>query len=673
MSGYVPTLLEVRATIDGTLTYFDLINGGNGLFLDEWEPSVIQEKGGGVFSDSPMSDGKSLVFERWDNAVENIKVKAKAQTGNGISLELQDLYQLFQMAKSYSKTAWQTNPVYLALRPAGQDNEQYAPIVIGRVPNLSNPVRQPWYKAFTRGGAAIDNLPIIIERGHWLENVPGTGTAIEAIATNTFNSVKYGNCDVSGTDEPTTEDIVFVANKRNEANLTHIYVDDGGSFGSNLIGTVPATLLPATPAVNDALYLGCQTSVTNSGPFSNLVFDIGTAGVGYGASWEYWNGSAWGTFAVLEPVTDLTVAGVGIVNWIQMSDWAATAVNGVTAYWIRLRVTSVTTPTPPTQQNRRIYTITWPYVEVRSGQVSGDIPALGKLISRLRSNETGVGVAPASGLFVGLRSTSRGDDFTAYINLANEQNPSGVSLNLGTGMSYGTDTTAPAGVSVQYSHSLDGDLKITLSSAIANDFIGRYRAFARVNQTSGSAGDFFLQLKIDIPGYPTTPQYLSVSDSVFTTTTGGIETLDFGEVIVPAPMPGNSFSTVRFTLSLNNVPNLTRAINLIDLILIPVDEVSFEAYQPERTVDYWDGTTAKLYVDSISNYGKTTAYLGNPSTNAQQGGFTLSTPSGFTLPRNKTFRLWFFASSSVSVAYPETIQSVQLERCQRYLGLRATN
>ena len=140
---YVPTLLEIRTDEDGETTYFDLINGDNGLLLEEggWEPAVIQEKDGGVFVNSPMADGQALVFERWDNAIEDLSLKARAQSGNGISVETSALKQLFQKAKAYSKSAWQNEPVYLALKPGNQDNEQYALIVIGRIPNISTPDR----------------------------------------------------------------------------------------------------------------------------------------------------------------------------------------------------------------------------------------------------------------------------------------------------------------------------------------------------------------------------------------------------------------------------------------------------------------------------------------------------------------------------------------------------
>lgn len=102
------------------------------------------------------------------------------------------------------------------------------------------------------------------------------------------------------------------------------------------------TLLPAAPAVNDAYYFGGVY------PFQQLTINIGTAGVkGAGAwtiTWEYWNGSAWATVSVTDGTSEFTVAGTSNVTFTPPVDWASTAVAGITAYWIRARVTAATLP-----------------------------------------------------------------------------------------------------------------------------------------------------------------------------------------------------------------------------------------------------------------------------------------------------------------------------------------
>src|SRR5690606_13999467 len=70
---------------------------------------------------------------------------------------------------------------------------------------------------------------------------------------------------------------VYVANKSNIANLTHVKISDGGSFSDIFpMASSPVDLLPAAPATNDAVYFGISTAATlqNTGPFSSLVLDL---------------------------------------------------------------------------------------------------------------------------------------------------------------------------------------------------------------------------------------------------------------------------------------------------------------------------------------------------------------------------------------------------------------
>ena len=99
------------------------------------------------------------------------------------------------------------------------------------------------------------------------------------------------------------------------------------------------TLLPAVPAVNDAYYFGAN------GAFNKLTVNIGTQGDGtWTITWEYWNGTAWVALAGVVDATTGFRAAVGNrdVDFDRPADWARTAVNGVTAFWIRGRVSAYT-------------------------------------------------------------------------------------------------------------------------------------------------------------------------------------------------------------------------------------------------------------------------------------------------------------------------------------------
>jgi len=125
--------------------------------------------------------------------------------------------------------------------------------------------------------------------------------------------------------------------------------DDGGSMTgetteANQATTNDMTLLPTTPAVNDAYYFG------DDKPFSKLNVNISTSGEGvWSVVWEYWDGSEW---TPLSGVTDYTVhfraaPGNRNVVFTLPSNWALKEIETINAYWIRARVfdyTSVTTP-----------------------------------------------------------------------------------------------------------------------------------------------------------------------------------------------------------------------------------------------------------------------------------------------------------------------------------------
>ncbi len=137
--------------------------------------------------------------------------------------------------------------------------------------------------------------------------------------------------------------------------------DDGGVQTTETAAAQNATandmtLLPATPAINDAYYFGFDYL------WDNLLLNIGTQGVGvWTLSWEYWNGG----WVALVGVTDNTLGftastGIKTVLFIRPGDWVLTNVNGVgNKYWIRARVsayTSVTQQPKGTQTWCRIIT-----------------------------------------------------------------------------------------------------------------------------------------------------------------------------------------------------------------------------------------------------------------------------------------------------------------------------
>ncbi|MBA7677892.1 hypothetical protein ES703_86158 [subsurface metagenome] len=99
------------------------------------------------------------------------------------------------------------------------------------------------------------------------------------------------------------------------------------------------TLLPTTPEVNDAYYIGAAHT------FSYVIWIIGRAGIGvWTITWEYWDGDSW------EPLTNVVdptdgfrgTAGPRHLSFTIPGDWAQTVIQAMNLYWIRGRVSAYT-------------------------------------------------------------------------------------------------------------------------------------------------------------------------------------------------------------------------------------------------------------------------------------------------------------------------------------------
>lgn len=116
-----------------------------------------------------------------------------------------------------------------------------------------------------------------------------------------------------------TGDKLYIANKHNIAQLTHIFVADGSIYGTNIFPITAAfSMFPAVPAVGDIIYFGSESSVPNSGPFGGLRLYITnplTSTHNFTIVWEYWNGAAWTTLTVQNNTQSFTRIGYNSIHW----------------------------------------------------------------------------------------------------------------------------------------------------------------------------------------------------------------------------------------------------------------------------------------------------------------------------------------------------------------------
>lgn len=501
-----------------------------------------------------------------------------------------------------------------------------------------------------------------------------------------------------GQTETCTEDVVFVANKHNRANISAMfrYDDSLGSWSGNLIQGaegMPYILLPTTPAVGDALYVGVNTGLFTYGPFCNVIFDIGTAATGVYGHWEYYNG-AWVDLPVRDEMRNalgagFTTTGVKGVFFSQQVDWdGMLMVNGVQGYWIRYIVDTVTTPTHPHQQNRNPYTVIWPFFEIAEDEISGDLPCLTKVIVKNRSQST---TSPylylgATRVIMGLRNCDRGDDFSAYINLRggieSQQNPFGVYCIPESAMvvTYNSNY-APSGKVFRFNPS-DGQSPTGMVLGFRVDFLGQtltqytgtYRCFIRVRRESGALGT--TRVKIATVFGEGDPENYSETITLPFVGIGWI-LADMGIIKIYPRLWAGAEEAAQFSINVyvENTDANAVDIHFVDMILMPVDEwVGDFRFTNDLKLSSQFYNDPRLWVDSLGDMSQELRVIGvNQSDHIITTLSKINSGSIF-LQANKKQRMWFLFDDC-NLAYPgisdiNVCHSVTVRKNQRYFSMR---
>lgn len=200
-------------------------------------------------------------------------------------------------------------------------------------------------------------------------SVSGTTIVVDTISViadelvNSTLKITYGNSESITkriTDNTTTAggQTTLTIDSNYETYLDNIYNYNatGGTFSSNYANSTAWTIFGdgANTEINDAVYFGFIANKWN-----NLHFNIGVAGV-YTATLvhEFWNGSAWTSFTPIATTTDFKSTGVKSITWNygSLTSWSSYTVNGVNAYWVRIRISAFTSwTTQPTQATVKVY------------------------------------------------------------------------------------------------------------------------------------------------------------------------------------------------------------------------------------------------------------------------------------------------------------------------------
>jgi hypothetical protein len=496
----------------------------------------------------------------------------------------------------------------------------------------------------------------------------------------------------------TDEDQVYVANHHKTCNITDIKLSDGGVFQDLFpMSTFPTQLFPNVPAENDALYFGADTSLADTGPFCSLVFDIGiptrwtTSG---SVVWEYYNGATWATLTTQDNTVQFTEAGVNSVTWKQPSAWATVAVDGVTGYWVRARCGAIVgTMVPCTQQNRDIYSAIWPFVELDDAQAAGNIDSLIRLKVHNRSDNGGPGGSEPllyfNRLLMGAKEYEDHEDFRAFLNFADEQNPTGVSVDVTVDTDSATSIEADSNLSSATGRRVFFDagiaaaggglnnlidrVEIELDTTVAMGFYGTYLLFLRCKQQGGDAGEVTVRIKV-VSG---TGGISSLGDIQPTKSTTDHEIIEFHSPITIPVSAQMTDSDIGDTTSI--IVQIACAANdadlyLYDLFLLPVDGPWIDAKDTANTAESAGEKGRRLAMDSISvPKAPTRAMVQKLETGAFVSSWRMDGNGPARLIAGKKQRLWILtarttaAASSTWISEPEYLYTVTVDKTDRWI------
>ena len=507
---------------------------------------------------------------------------------------------------------------------------------------------------------------------------------------------------------------VYIANKFNIASLTHAWRYDasGPSYTSILGAGLPVLLLPAVPAVGDIIYFGIDSSTVDSGPFCSLVFNLSQVQSGVAGGWEYYQGAPTSNWSALFPQdnTDtFATLGINSVHWEQKKDstngdWATTAINGITGWFVRFRVTGISSPTPPVQETREIYTVTWPHIDIADAQTGGDISTLirANILGRsTTANIFGQGSTinnhlPASRCLIGARSLARSNGFSMFINLADEQNAGGVN-DVASASGYATfinDITTPTGRALQFDApvtTLLTDHQFLNVWLYGSVYTGSYHMFVRAKQVAGVLGQLTFKTKVWNTGpYIGAVTYFTsevqTPHILATSTTSYWELFDLGVINIPASpamwTKDDTLTTVSVTFFASSA-NVASPGDLVfmDLILLPIDEWSgdFRSYNGYK-LTVGSALSDRVLVAESSRSMRTSlrSFIGDSGD--RDGNypdvFCQSISAGpFTIQPSSAQQLSFLFATQDSnetywLSYPEVSQSVWLHGVKRYFSMR---
>lgn len=513
----------------------------------------------------------ALDMSEGDRVPEIWRLTLKQTSHDNVAANVQAFIKILREAYQYHKELWQGEPVYIVQQATNETAARYALIIAA--PSLE------WPDLFDlpfEVNADLEYLDITILREH-----PWRAGAPDAIGS----AITLGESD--GPADPTR---VHVANFRDDVDITHFKEDDGGSFTDLVPGD---TLFPAVVAQNDAILFGSTDQ-----PIKHIVIpklataaDITTGSYAI----EYSTGAGFsslptiGTGYTIYPErgwkSSLMQADEDIVfNMLPPSDHAKFTVDGVNAYWIRIREANaapVYATNPIQHATEAVYAQSHPYVEIPAAALKGDSPPT--LLWRIRTPQGGdenPGFSSLSRILACTRSAGL-DKFTPFLNAGGDDNPGDWTTTEKTDATFTAATEAPGGKMCAVDFAGDSTMQPRVEfegdEVLDSWAPGEYLAMVRLWQSGGSVGDINVKLRTFIGS---TEVYAPQADTPTVALAGedqGPEVIDLGIITLPFTRAYAADSLeatdLIFQIHAERITG-SSTLEIYDLILFPVDEGS---------------------------------------------------------------------------------------------------
>ncbi|MHC4617952.1 MAG: hypothetical protein ACYTEQ_09385 [Planctomycetota bacterium] len=264
VSAIVRTDCENEAILqitDGTdAGTIDLLGVDSGWQLEDpyWNPQITQPKGGGVFADSAIADGRRLVFARKAHVVETIPLSVRGRSIDQAIATIRKLLRITQRIEDYWGQQYEYSDFWLEVRPKGLNTRTgYSRISIASIAELTNPFGQPFYSSERQ--AVMDGLVLIVEREpYWRGLPPGTiiGPLFNLLKNPDFEGWNTGIADSQPDNWDNLESLWITGTNNQESTIPH-----SGSFalqvrvsGSTLTGASKGVTQVVSGVVAETTY-----------------------------------------------------------------------------------------------------------------------------------------------------------------------------------------------------------------------------------------------------------------------------------------------------------------------------------------------------------------------------------------------------------------------------------